>query len=78
MIPSVSESGVGGTPVRHRTSVSIAPYETATLSTGSKISSTNKAAPFEELSGGRVPNITVPAEHKSRTLVLCFDGTGDQ
>ncbi|KAF9445122.1 hypothetical protein P691DRAFT_676292 [Macrolepiota fuliginosa MF-IS2] len=25
-----------------------------------------------------IPNITVPAEHDNRTLVICFDGTGDQ
>jgi hypothetical protein len=83
MIPSTSESGVDGVPCEHarsRTSVSLAPSETATLSTGSKFARTNKATLLES-SGSRVPNVTVPelpTKHKGRTLVLCFDGTGDQ
>jgi len=54
------------------TAISFAPSESVTLSTYSNPNSQEKRSAID------VPSITVPAEHKNRTLVLCFDGTGDQ
>lgn len=78
---------------RSPTTMSFAQSETATLggSAGSNMT-TGKGAHLDGLpesgplpsaaqsTGERVhpPNITVPQEHNNRTLVLCFDGTGDQ
>lgn len=94
MVPS-AKLDADGAPAEHtrsRTSISIAPSETATLSSGSNFARTSKTTLSEgpsearpsssfhvgSASGSRVPNVTVPEEHKNRTLVLCFDGTGDQ
>ncbi|EKM76650.1 hypothetical protein AGABI1DRAFT_115735 [Agaricus bisporus var. burnettii JB137-S8] len=77
---------------RSPTSISFVPSETATLSGGAGSGfTTGKGAPLEGLpevgplppttqpSGEhRIPNIFVPEKRKNRTLVLCFDGTGDQ
>jgi len=54
------------------TAISFTPSESVTLS------AYNNPNSQEKRSAINVPNITVPAEHKNRTLVLCFDGTGDQ
>jgi len=54
------------------TTISFAPSESVTLSVYNNPSSQEKSRAID------VPNITVPAEHKNRTLILCFDGTGDQ
>jgi len=54
------------------TAISFAPSESVTLSAYNNPNSQEKRITIH------VPNVTVPAEHKNRTLVLCFDGTGDQ
>lgn len=78
---------------RSPTAISFAASESATLGggTGSAFVNSGKGGHLEGLpeTGGqtqpvreggrrRIPNITVPEKHKNRTLVLCFDGTGDQ
>lgn len=77
---------------RSQTSISMTPSETATLAASSAFATISKTKPLDGLpdvrplppfgigdtSGSPIPNVTVPPEHKNRTLVLCFDGTGDQ
>ncbi|KAF5355040.1 hypothetical protein D9756_005790 [Leucocoprinus leucothites] len=78
---------------RSPTAISSSPSESTTLSpgTGSAFTGTSKGAtlkglpeagPLPILGDGvntnKIPNVTVPADHSNRTLVLCFDGTGDQ
>ncbi|TFK33616.1 hypothetical protein BDQ12DRAFT_766453 [Crucibulum laeve] len=64
--------------------VSFAGSDTATLSgptpQGSKFTSSDVHLATSPLSPAAVPlpNTYIPATHENRTLVLCFDGTGDQ
>jgi hypothetical protein len=86
-----SEQGLSGLDSHHTRSPT-AISESATLSggTGSAFAGNSKGAGLEGLPEAEplpingtepaklIPNVTVPAEHNNRTLVLCFDGTGDQ
>jgi hypothetical protein len=84
---------IEGLPDTHHTTspttISFVPSEAPTLSGGGGSTfSTGKGAHLDRLpesgpsprAGDLIhpPNITVPQTHTSRTLVLCFDGTGDQ
>ncbi|KAF5348457.1 hypothetical protein D9756_009559 [Leucocoprinus leucothites] len=88
--PEQGTNGLDSHHTRSPTALSLAPSESATLSggTGSAIAGSSKGAaleglpeigplpPFGTIATG-IPNVTVPAKHENRTLVLCFDGTGD-
>ncbi|KAJ3566808.1 hypothetical protein NP233_g6769 [Leucocoprinus birnbaumii] len=89
-----SEKDLNGLDIHHTrspTTLSSASSESATLSpgTGSAFIRNSKREaiaeapevrplPLDPGSASKIPNVTVPAEHQNRTLVLCFDGTGDQ
>jgi len=61
------------------TAISFAPSDSVTLSAyNGPIGENTNRTMQEKRSVTDIPNVTVPVEHKNRTLVLCFDGTGDQ
>ncbi|KDR86028.1 hypothetical protein GALMADRAFT_399158 [Galerina marginata CBS 339.88] len=74
----------------HNRSVTISSMTDNTLSVDSrftqdqypgfpKVSSPSGAGSDESSSGSEVPlEPTIPPDHKHRTVILCFDGTGDQ
>ncbi|KAL0061353.1 hypothetical protein AAF712_011811 [Marasmius tenuissimus] len=70
---------MNGTTTHERTDTTATLVDTTTLSPLESPSAAKSVAPFSTANGSVASNESIiPPEHSARTLVLCFDGTGDQ